>query len=96
LKIYHNELYGFINDSYFNEFKIGKKTFAYKKIKKDGTEKNDQLILSEYIRHQIHYPENTKNQKYTFEQISDSIKEMRQFIDNQNNPQILKTHDQNQ
>jgi predicted ATP-dependent endonuclease of OLD family len=93
---YHNELYGFINDSYFNEFKIGKKTFAYKKIKKDGTEKSDQLILSEYIRHQIHYPENTKNQKYTFEQISDSIKEMRQFIDNQNKPQTLKTHDQNQ
>ena len=56
---YHNELYGFINEdkSKFNEFKNCKTTKKYLKIDRNGKTIEQQLILAEYIRHQIHYPE---------------------------------------
>jgi len=78
---YHNELYGFIEaEGLLNAFKNGKQTMNYTRIQKNGNTKVEQIILTEYIRHQIHHPENTLNTKYTVEQLEESICLMRSFI----------------
>jgi predicted ATP-dependent endonuclease of OLD family len=78
---YHNELYGQIEfEGNINDFKSGKtQNMDYKKMK-DGEERSKKLILTEYIRHQIHHPENNLNTRYTFEQLKESIELMRAFI----------------
>lgn len=79
---YHNELYGHIEENeWLNEYKIGKETRKYIRITRNG-EKEEQKILSEYIRHQIHHPENDRNEKYTDEELKESIISMREFISN--------------
>ena len=79
---YHNELYGFIeSEQQLNEFKNGKDTMLYKKVIR-GNIREEQITLSEYIRHQIHHPENTENVRFTNEQLQQSIGEMRNFINN--------------
>jgi AAA15 family ATPase/GTPase len=78
---YHNELYGFIEmEDLLNEYKSGKTTMLYNKTKKNGTLVTDRIILTEYIRHQIHHPENRQNARYTFDQLKQSIEDMRSFI----------------
>ncbi|GAA5176795.1 AAA family ATPase [Modicisalibacter zincidurans] len=77
---YHNELYGYIeSEGWLSEYKNGKSNRAYKKDWK-GNVSEIQIILSEYIRHQIHHPENTRNQRFTAEELRQSISEMRTFI----------------
>lgn len=77
---YHNELYGFIeSEGKLNEFKNSKPTMVYKRMR-NRQEIEEQKILSEYIRHQIHHPENNFNKKYTFKELQESIKQMRDFI----------------
>jgi AAA15 family ATPase/GTPase len=79
---YHNELYGFIeSEEILTDFKNGKDTILYKKLWK-GQVREQQIVLSEYIRHQIHHPENTENIRFTNEQLQESIGEMRIFITN--------------
>ena len=54
---------------------------SYNKLKRDGvTIVVENIILTDYIRHQIHHPENINNVRYTFEQLSESINLMRTFI----------------
>lgn len=79
---YHNELYGYIElESEMANFRNGKTTMLYNKLKRDGiTIVNENVILTDYIRHQIHHPENTNNIKYTFQQLIDSVTLMRNFI----------------
>jgi predicted ATP-dependent endonuclease of OLD family len=78
---YHNELYGFIEaEGYLTEYKNGKLKMSYTKTKKDGTTTTEQVVLTEYIRHQIHHPENTQNTRYTFQQLKESVELMREFI----------------
>ena len=78
---YHNELYGFIEfEGLLNQFKSGKTLIDYKKVK-DGNILIQKITLSEFIRHQIHHPENKENIKYTPDQLFDSINLMRTFID---------------
>ncbi len=78
---YHNELYGFLEmHKLLNEYKQGKKTRLYKRKLDNGTIKEEQKILSEYIRHLIHHPDNTENKPYTKEELKKSIKDMRSFI----------------
>lgn len=81
---YHNELYGFIEKKWgLDEFKYGKNTITYidDRPKKDGSPREEQQkILSECIRHQIHHPENKKNKRFTDKQLQESIGEMRTFI----------------
>lgn len=78
---YHNELYGFIeHEGELSNFKTGKSTVSYNKLKKNGTIDVIQIILTEYIRHQIHHPENTNNSKFTFEDLENSINLMRSFV----------------
>ncbi|MBN2286121.1 MAG: ATP-binding protein [Tissierellales bacterium] len=82
---YHNELYGFIESEHLmNDFKTGKETMQYIRLNRDGNTIEEQKTLSEYIRHQIHHPENTNNLKFTKEQLQQSISEMRSFIQRNN------------
>ena len=77
---YHNELFGFIeDDGHMANFKNGKPTMLYIKDKHGKTEQLN-ITLTEYIRHQIHHPENKHNTRFTFEQLRDSINQMRDFI----------------
>lgn len=78
---YHNELYGFIeSEQLLADYKNGKETIEYIRIKRNGDLLSEQKIVSEYIRHQIHHPENTQNERYTDEQLQTSINDMRIFI----------------
>ena len=52
----------------------------YKRQLKDGRVVDEQKVLTEYIRHQIHHPENHNNVRYTRDELKKSIDEMRQFI----------------
>lgn len=77
---YHNELYGYIeSEGKLNEYKNGKPTLKYKR-ERNGSIIEEDKILSEFIRHQIHHPENNLNKRFTFEQLQESIKLMRDFI----------------
>ncbi|MEA4969131.1 MAG: ATP-binding protein [Candidatus Pelethousia sp.] len=78
---YHNELYGFIEaEGHLADYRTGKPTITYTKIQRMGTLQNVDVILTEYIRHQIHHPENTHNPRFTSAQLRESICLMRDFI----------------
>lgn len=78
---YHNELYGFIESKgWLCEYELNKQRINYIQLKKDGTSFEKQVILSEYVRHQIHHPENDKNLRFTKEQLFTSIQDMIDFI----------------
>lgn len=77
---YHNELYGHIEEqNWLSEFKNGKPLMTYIR-EQNGTGIPEQKTLSEYIRHQIHHPENHRNVHYTPQQLEQSINDMRTFI----------------
>lgn len=79
---YHNELYGFIEEQdWLGEYKTGKETLPYIRLLRDGKERQEQRILSERIRNQIHHPENNRNPHYTEEELHESIRLMRAFIE---------------
>lgn len=78
---YHNELYGFIEaEGWLPSFRNGKPTMNYIKIQRGGGTTNEQIILTDYIRHQIHHPENANNIRFSETQLNDSISLMRNFI----------------
>lgn len=78
---YHNELYGYIEfEGWKNEFKNGKELYPYKKETTKGI-KEENLIKTEIIRHQIHHPENKLNTYFTPDELYNSINEMRSFIE---------------
>lgn len=77
---YHNELYGFIEaEEQLNDFRRGKPTMRYLKVRRGATVEEN-LVLTDYIRHQIHHPENTQNVRFSNDQLQQSINLMRQFI----------------
>lgn len=77
---YHNELYGYIeSEQLLNDYKLEKTTILYKKEFRGNTSEI-QIIQSEYIRHQIHHPENTQNSRFTNNELQESIGVMRAFI----------------
>lgn len=79
---YHNELYGFIEEQdWLGEYKTGKETSPYIRLLRDGKERQEQKILSGRIRNQIHHPENNRNPHYTEEELHESIRLMRAFIE---------------
>jgi len=81
---YHNELYGYIEqEGWLSNYKSGKPLRNYNKLTRQGTLTMQQLCLTEYIRHQIHHPENTHNPHYTLSELRQSIDLMRTFIENQ-------------
>ncbi len=75
---YHNELYGFIELEAFKS-KHSKSKIKYTKQHKNGP-KDELITLTEYIRHQIHHPENKCNTIYSPEQLEESIKLMRDHL----------------
>jgi len=78
---YHNELYGYIEErGELPNFKQGKSTMLYVRQCPRRGQVNEQKILTEYIRHQIHHPENGNNQRFTAVQLQNSIDLMRVFI----------------
>ena len=84
---YHNELYGYIDkekmiEEYKNNMKNMKK---YIKIDNNNSKKEKTITLTEYIRHQIHHPENELNIRFTKDELHQSIEKMRNFIKNKNN-----------
>lgn len=81
---YHDELYSFIEfQGWKNSYIQGKQTRLYKRIKPNGAIVDEQKVLTEYIRHQIHHPENHENKRYTREELKNSIELMRNFIQEQ-------------
>ena len=77
---YHNELYGFIEgEGEIANYKNGKPTVSYIKLLRDGTTREEHIVQTEYIRHQIHHPENTHNPRYTDDQLKESIDLLRAF-----------------
>ena len=78
---YHDELYGYLEEQgWLNEYKQGKTTVPYKKINTNGTTREQQICMTEYIRHQIHHPENTYNARFNDSQLRRSIEDMRAFV----------------
>ncbi len=78
---YHDELYGFIYDrGWLSEYESGKHQREYIRKNNDGSQKREQRTLTRYIRDVFHHPENTFNEKYTFEELTQSIYDMRTFI----------------
>ncbi|NDJ26980.1 ATP/GTP-binding protein [Campylobacter sp. MIT 12-8780] len=79
---YHNELYGYIEaEKKFDEYKKDRDIREYIRVTKKGETKSEDIILTEYIRHQIHHPENKHNDRFTKEELKQSIKDMRDFIE---------------
>lgn len=77
---YHNELYGYLEENnLINSYKQGKGTIMYKKDNR-GSVQTIAVVLTEYIRHQIHHPENTNNNRFTDAELKSSIELMRNFI----------------
>lgn len=78
---YHNELYGFIEaEGRLAEYKANKPQRQYTRLRQDGSTVSQQVILTEYIRHQIHHPENDHNTSFTGEELIESIEAMRLFL----------------
>lgn len=78
---YHDELYSYIEfQGWKNTYCSGKPTRLYHRQLPNGNVRDEQKVLTEYIRHQIHHPENHLNDKYTREELQQSIEDMRQFI----------------
>ncbi|MFQ9893870.1 MAG: AAA family ATPase, partial [Emergencia sp.] len=82
---YHNELYGYIEEQgLLDEYKQGKPTVQYTRALRGGATRVEQITQTEYIRHQIHHPENTHNVRFSDEDLRTSIDMMRTFIQTQN------------
>ena len=81
---YHNELYGFIVlQGWLSDYEKGKKLVNYIEINNSGIVcQKLQITKSKYIRNQIHHPENQHNVRFTFQELRDSIEDMRQYIQN--------------
>lgn len=78
---YHNELYGFIEaEGRLDDYKADKPQREYIRVRYDGSTVQQQIILTEYIRHQIHHPENANNTPFTADELKESIEEMRAFL----------------
>lgn len=81
---YHNELYGYIEEQgLLSEYKQGKPTVQYIRALPGGATRVDQITQTEYIRHQIHHPENTHNARFSDMDLRTSIELMRAFIQDQ-------------
>lgn len=78
---YHNELYGYIDlEGWLADYRSDMPKQTYIKLKNNGQVEVQQVCLTDYVRHQIHHPENTNNTHYTVEELRKSINMMRNFI----------------
>ncbi len=81
---YHNELYGYIEKEEMIEKYKDTTTDKreYSKIGKNKCKNTQTITITEYIRHQIHHPENELNIRFTKDELHQSIEKMRDFIKN--------------
>jgi len=78
---YHNELYGYIEaEGSLTAYKHGKPERPYNRLRRDDSVIQQTIIFTEYIRHQIHHPENDQNVPFTEKELKESIDAMRSFI----------------
>lgn len=89
---FHNELYGYIEEKILknnpnNNFddwlciNFGiQKNKSRTRIKRNGSQVQENTTLMTYIRHLIHHPENTLNQPATQQELNDSIQQMLQIL----------------
>lgn len=78
---YHNELYGYIEEQgLLSSYKQGKPNVKYIRAMRGGSTQTNQITMTEYIRHQIHHPENTHNPRFNDTDLQTSIESMRAFI----------------
>jgi len=73
---YHNELYGYLEDiepAKLNGLPTDKKWFN------DKLNKTEDVSLPKYIRHSIHHPENSKNKKFSTDDLIKSITTLREL-----------------
>lgn len=85
------ELYSFIEfQGWKSSYIQGKPTRLYKRIGRNNSIIEEQKVLTEYIRHQIHHPENKNNPRYTREELKQSIDLMRTFIEQQSAAGIVE------
>ena len=79
---YHNELYSQIESMDLKaDYELEKDKRIYKKILRNGNVSNMEITLTEYIRHQIHHPENTLNDRFSQVELKESIELMRNFLE---------------
>lgn len=77
---YHNELYGFIEaESWLTDYKLNKVEIDYIRLR-GNNRIPERKILTEYIRHQIHHPDNQNNTRFTSTQLEESVNLMREFV----------------
>lgn len=78
---YHDELYAHIESSGdLDAYRSSKPLMSYTKILRGGTTRVEQITLTDYVRHQIHHPENTHNPRFSSSDLHQSILDMRAFI----------------
>lgn len=91
---FHNELYGYLENNKNKEFinflenkklQDGKMWLDDRKLKGNETQQEKEKLkepvaLQTYIRHSIHHPENTHNDKYSDVELRKSTQEMIDFI----------------
>lgn len=79
---YHDELYGFIMEHmWLQDYEKGKPQRPYIRVKQNGSLQNETRTLTHYIRDVQHHPENTNNEKYTDQELAQSISEMRSYLE---------------
>lgn len=84
---YHNELYGFIEgEDWMSQYKDSQRSTDRLYKRSETTEYSS--ILSQYIRDQIHHPENKLNDRYSGDELNQSIQAMRDFIEQKKSTNI--------
>lgn len=79
---YHNELYSQIESMDLKaDYELGKDKIVYKKVSRNGNVVDLEITLTEYIRHQIHHPENKLNDRFSQNELKKSIELMRDFLE---------------
>ena len=88
---YHNELYGFLfSENRMKEFRQGRERMPYIRQFNYGSSVVLEVTLTDYVRHQIHHPENVMNVRFSLDQLKLSIELMREFIAKQELSHISK------
>lgn len=86
---YHDELYAHIESlGDLDTFRTTKPLVSYIRLLGNGSTRTEQISRADFIRHQIHHPENTHNPGFSSTDLHDSISDMRAFIKAQRNSVI--------
>lgn len=83
---YHNELYGYLESEKRDIFNSrinqnrGSGQAGFKEYYNAALQRTEYVTNTKYIRHQIHHPDNTRNERYRAEELRVSIEFMRGLI----------------